>query len=449
MTTTSEPLTEPGPQVCSDRERSLHEMAAELRNLAGQIAAMQGLLAEKLTAYDAVGGWEGYQSLAAWASWHLGLPPGEARRLSRVAEKLPELPKLAAACTAGTVPLAGAAMLCEVATPDNEDEVVEVARSATGHQLSRICADYRRATKEETPPEPHVSLNRDRGGYRVGGWVPALAGDRIRKGLQAELDRLWADHHGSQGDPSGASSAADGGDGNSIPAGATGPSGLPDPLTVDPEPTRVDALMAMVERALSDPTIGPERAEKYLTMIHVDVDDQIRLDDGTPIGIDAFQDALGASSYSWLLTLKGTPLWLTHKTRTPNRAMRRALRARDRCCAYPGCTNVGYLESHHVIPYAEQQEAGLGGLVLLCSFHHRWLHRRAEQLARDEHGRIVVHRSDGTVWTGKHPPPEAPDPPPIDGTETLKPWAGDRLTHHARDVILERFLTTSASAPAA
>ena len=417
---------------------SLHQLAGELRKLAGQIAALQGELAGKLAEYDAAGGWFGYQSLAAWASWHLGLPPAEARRLAKVATTLPELPVLREACGDGSVPLAAAAMLAEVATPDNEAEMVEVARNATGNQLAKICRDYRTATRDdEAPPEPHVSLRSDRGGYRIGGWMPALAGDRVRNGLQAELDRLWSEHQETSGD-SHHGQADDRPDVRDTAAGSGEAK----------KPTRVDALMALAERALGDPSIGSERAERYLTMIHVDLDGQVRLDDATSIDIESFKATLGLSSFSWVLTLKGTPLWQTHKTRTPNRAMRRALRARDRCCAYPGCANVGYLESHHVVPYAQRREAGLDGLALLCGFHHRWLHRRGETLVRDEEGRILVRRSDGTVWTGKHPPPEAPDPPGVDDDVGPRPWAGDRLTHYARDVILDHLLSASESAAA-
>ncbi len=421
---------------------SLHEMAAQLRKLAGQIAVLQGELAGKLAEYDAAGGWSGYQSLAAWASWHLGLPPSEARRLAKVATKLPELPVLTEACATGAVPLSAAAMLSDVATPENETEIVEVARNATGNQLARICRDYRAATKDDDDqPEPHVSLRSDRGGYRLGGWVPALTGDRIRNGLQAELDRLFAEHDRSGGEDSCPEPEGDAARSDDTDL-SHGQNAAPKPH----KPTRVDALMALVERALADPSIGPERAERYLTMIHVDLDGRIRLDDGTSIDIDSFKEALGLSSFSWLLTLRGTPLWQTHKTRTANRTMRRALRARDRCCAYPGCANAGYLESHHVVPFAQQQEAGLDGLALLCGFHHRWLHHRGESLARDEHDRIVVKRSDGSVWTGKHPPAEAPDPPRVDDDVGPRPWAGDRLTHDARDVILDHLLSASAAA---
>ncbi len=423
---------------------TLHEMAGELRKLAGQIAVLQGELAGKLAEYDAAGGWSGYQSLAAWASRHLGLPPAEARRLAKVAGKLPELPLLSEACAAGAVPLSAAAMVSDVATPENEAEVVEVARNATGNQLAKICRDYRSATRDDDdPPEPHVSMRSDRGGYRLGGWVPALAGDRFRNGLQAELDRLFAEY-----DRSDAEDSATPPEGDATRGDDGAPSRSEGTRTAPQKPTRVDALMALVERALADPSIGSERAERYLTMIHVDLDGQIRLDDGTSIDIESFKQALGRSSFSWMLTLKGTPLWQTHKTRTANRAMRRALRARDRCCAYPGCANVGYLESHHVVPFAQQHEAGLDGLALLCGFHHRWLHRRGETLVRDERGRIEVKRSDGTVWTGKHPPPEAPDPPWADDDVGPRPWAGDRLTHYARDVILDHLLSASESAAA-
>jgi hypothetical protein len=308
-------------------------------------------------------------------------------------------------------------MVAEIATPDNEAKVVELAKNATGPQVSKICSDYRHATNDETvdPPDPTVSLTKHRGGYRLGGWLPALGGDTVKQGLQAELDRLWDGHHTTTPDSSDDSTG-----------------------DADGKPTRADALVRLAERALASDAVTAERAEKYLTMVHVGLDGQVTLTDDTPLDVDTFKSILGDSSFSWILSLRGIPLWTTHKIRTANRAMRRALRARDRHCAYPGCTNLGYLDAHHLTPYADNPETRFDGLVLLCWIHHHIVHDRNERLTRERDGTISVHRQDGSTWTGKRPPPSPADPPDI--LAHHRAYAGDQLTHYARDVILHHLL---------
>ncbi len=390
------------------------ELTGEVLALGARVAALQGRLAVKLAELDAAGGCEGFRSVGAWAGWHLGLPAGEARKLGKVAAALPELPVLAEACAGGSVPLAAAAMVADVVTPETEAKIVDLARDCTGSQLSTICRDYRTATNDDESvpaPEPFLSFNEDRGGYRVGGWLPVLDGDRVRNGLQAELDRLFDEA----------------GDGNRSSEAA--------------RPTRVDALSAMAERALAEDATTVERAEKFLTLIHVELDGHIRLGDGVALDVETFKSILGQSSFSWLLTLRGSPLWTTHKIRTANRAMRRALRARDRSCVYPGCGNVGYLDAHHLIAHAERPETCLEGLALVCWHHHRWLHDHDERLERQPDRTYLVYRADGTVWTGKRPPPTDPDPPDPDVATHRRAFIGDQLTNYARDVILEHLLT--------
>ncbi len=220
-------------RVRSDEER-VRVLAEEAIGLGSQIAGLQGRLAATLAELDAADGCAGHRSPASWAGWHLGLPAGEARRLGKVAAALADRPVLAAACEEGSIPLAAAAMVADITTPDNESKVVELAKHATGPQVSKICADYRNATDDATldPPEAAVSFTGHRGGYRLGGWLPALGGDRVKQGLQAELDRLWDDHHADQNDANGDDAV---------------------------KPTRADALVSLAERAL-DPDADHRRA---------------------------------------------------------------------------------------------------------------------------------------------------------------------------------------------
>lgn len=66
-----------------------------------------------------------------------------------------------------------------------------------------------------------------------------------------------------------------------------------------------------------------------------------------------------------------------------------ALIARDRGCAFPGCTDPPeWTEKHHVIPWREGGRTDLDNLVLLCDFHHDRI---------DNHGWRVA-MLDGEPW---------------------------------------------------
>ncbi|RIJ77833.1 HNH endonuclease, partial [Nakamurella silvestris] len=55
--------------------------------------------------------------------------------------------------------------------------------------------------------------------------------------------------------------------------------------------------------------------------------------------------------------------------------IRKALEARDRGCAFPGCDRPpGWTEAHHVHPFSKGGETKLSSAVLVCDHHHHLLH---------------------------------------------------------------------------
>ena len=72
---------------------------------------------------------------------------------------------------------------------------------------------------------------------------------------------------------------------------------------------------------------------------------------------------------------KGQPLDIGRATRTIPDGLRRAVTARDRGCAYPGCGRPpSWTECHHIIPWEHGGPTTLPNLVMLCRAHHRLLH---------------------------------------------------------------------------
>ncbi len=76
---------------------------------------------------------------------------------------------------------------------------------------------------------------------------------------------------------------------------------------------------------------------------------------------------------------KGQPLDVGRLTRTIPDGLRRAVAARDRGCAHPGCDRTpSWCETHHVLHWVRDLgETKLDNLVMLCRVHHRMLHHES------------------------------------------------------------------------
>ena len=80
-------------------------------------------------------------------------------------------------------------------------------------------------------------------------------------------------------------------------------------------------------------------------------------------------------------------------------AVRRAVLLRDqRRCQVPGCTNLRWLDVHHLELNSEGGGHSLSNLTVLCSAHHRAAHRGRITLVRSESGALGVRHADGTEY---------------------------------------------------
>ena len=71
----------------------------------------------------------------------------------------------------------------------------------------------------------------------------------------------------------------------------------------------------------------------------------------------------------------GQPLDVGRATRTIPDGLRRAVAARDRGCAHPGCGRPpSWCEVHHLTPWELDGETKLSNLAMLCRAHHRQIH---------------------------------------------------------------------------
>jgi hypothetical protein len=125
---------------------------------------------------------------------------------------------------------------------------------------------------------------------------------------------------------------------------------------------------------------------------------QCELEDGAALAIETARRLACDSSLVGLVEdAAGHPLTVGRKTRAIPQAIRRALKARDGGCRFPGCTHTRFTEGHHVEHWANGGETSLSNLVTLCHFHHHLVHESGYRVRATGTGDFAFARPDGTA----------------------------------------------------
>ncbi len=415
----------------------------EIARLAAHLHAATYQLLVMIREFDDRGGWGGgFLSCAHWLSWRTGIGPGPAREKVRVAKSLASLPRISAAMARGEMSYSKVRALTRVASPENELDLLGVARHATAAHIEKLVRAWRYVDRlEDTEGEERRHQSRflrlspdDDGTYVLRGRLDPEVGAVLEKALELASEALYR--------------------------GAAGEGAA---TNEKPEPTfeqrRADALGLLAERAMAKSEFeergeagelgepgedrlarGPSRplgrADRFQVVMHVG-DSALRLgsvDGGTAsstvhdapgstpghavladsgIGVSpALRSAvsrgaiktrvsaetswcpLGSAGTSRRLACDSSTVLMTHdeegrvlgvgrKRRTVPPALRRALDHRDKGCRFPGC-GCRYTDAHHVTHWADGGETKLDNLVLLCRRHHRAVHEEGVRVEMTE-----------------------------------------------------------------
>src|SRR2546421_1074827 len=141
-----------------------------------------------------------------------------------------------------------------------------------------------------------------------------------------------------------------------------------------------DAFAELVYRA-ADPQ-GGARTHITVTMDYHTLVDGIgttTLETGCPLAPEtARQLACDADLIPLVLTSESVPLDAGRSRRLVKPSQRRALVARDRGCAFPGCCNPArWADAHHIRHWQDGGLTNVDNLVLVCRAHHTLLHASA------------------------------------------------------------------------
>jgi len=380
----------------ADQPWSTDELEREINLLAARIHAATCELLLLIAEFDARSGWinTGMRSCAHWLNWKCGISLGAAREKVRVASSLAVLPEIRTAFARGELSSSKVRAMTRIATPDNEDTLMNIARHGTATHVEKLVRYYRRMSEGdaiENANRQHANrslhyFTDDDGSLVIKGQLPAEVGAVVVKAIEAAMDAIHANSTTDRADvknahPEPAETVTETrrhdarlslnmlqGGAENVPAGTSD-----EPV----EARRADAFALMAESFLATGPNTGHSAERYQVVVHMATD-----------GCDASVVRITEDP-------AGNPLHVERKTRSISPALRRALQSRDRGCRFPGCTARRFVDGHHIRHWADGGATNIDNLVLLCRHHHRLVHEGGFSVWAVASGHPVFARPDG------------------------------------------------------
>ncbi len=336
----------------------IDELADEIALAATYIDAATHTLLTHIRDFDELDGWhrQGALSFAHWLSWRVGLDLGAAREKVRVARKLGELPLIDEALRKGKVSFSKVRAMTRVATPESEEQLLDMALCVPAAQLEKICRLYRgiqpktRAQRREDEDRRWVrSRQTDDGMVRIDAQL-----------LPQEAAVVLA----------------------AIDATAT-------------KKSRPDGLVDLAEAAVRGDK--PQRSPTEL-IVHVDSATlQGHTEDGTGVSAETVKRlCCDAGLVPILEDADGKPLDVGRKTRTIPAAIHRAVVLRDDGCRFPGCSN-RIIDVHHLVHWIDHGITSMDNCLSLCRRHHRCVHELGFSITPQAGDELTFRDADGAV----------------------------------------------------
>ena len=116
-------------------------------------------------------------------------------------------------------------------------------------------------------------------------------------------------------------------------------------------------------------------ADRYQVVVHTQAGHAAQLENGPHVSTETSERIACDCCVTEIEEDRyGEVLNIGRRSRTIPPAMRRALKARDGGCRFPGCTNHKFVDGHHIKHWSKGGETSLDNLVLLCRHHHHLVH---------------------------------------------------------------------------
>ncbi len=343
------------------------ESAHRMASLAGLFALLTGEL-------DRREGWrsEGATSLEAWMVERLGLSVATARAFARVGERLLDLPHLASGLSTGALSFDKVRAVAGTATPETDRELRDRAEECSVVELAQLAR--RQKAAPSAPTRDTRSLRFNDTFQTVTAQLPAESYAEVRTTLEADAKRFPSD-----GETPWDQRLCDAFLG--LVRSATTPRNADSRYTV--------VVHAPLEVVLDDESELPGELEGH-GLISADTVRRVACDATVILAVD---DDVGHTMYEG------------REHRYPTQAQRREVMRRDRHCRFPGCTNVTFVNPHHIKWWKPHQgTTDLPNLALLCEHHHHLVHSQAWTMSGDANEELTFVGPSGRIMTSRPSP---------------------------------------------
>ena len=399
----------PSPTLARPPDEALDRLEGEITELWGHLNAATCRFLALVAEFDRNEAYARHllPSTAHWLNWQCGIGMIAAREKVRVARALEHLPEIGAGFASGEFSYSKVRAMTRVATPANESVLVSIARHGTASHVEKLVRKYRwtqQRDAEKTAQSQH--LNRSvhwffdaNDTFVLNARLPPEIGALVAQALQAAEDVLREQRLRDERDELRPHVNV-----NEIPWS---------PLSTAHTANRADALRLIAEAFLatrSEEVESTSSADRFQVVVHVDQavltqnieasdaePHRAELDRGPALALETVR-RLGCDGtlVGVLEGRDGEPLNIGRKTRSIPPAIKRALKARDGGCRFPGCDRTRFCAGHHVKHWIDGGETKLGNLVTLCGFHHTLLHEGGFAVTVTDDGVFVFSRPDGS-----------------------------------------------------
>jgi len=390
----------PATDLPTEFPRKLHQIESEITELAAHIHAATYRLLVLIREFDEREGWggPGMKSCAHWLNWKCGIGLGAAREKVRVAHALSDLPKISDGFRQGIVSFSKVRAMTRVATAENEEYLMTIARHGTASHVEQLVRQFRKvkrieALEHENQRHAMRELNwfvDDDGSYVFQARLTPEQGERVVKALEAACDENDSESKNVPAETSDEPAV----DRVSDPVAAR---------RADALERLADAFLGQSGSAASSAGTGGDRCtiNLHTTADTLTADGQTaesELESGARVSAETSRRlACDCGVVHWHDDEDGKALNVGRKTRSIPPAIRRALQRRDQGCRFPGCTAHKYVDAHHVQHWADGGETKMDNLVLLCRHHHRLVHEGGYGVRMTASGPKFADPTGGTI----------------------------------------------------
>jgi hypothetical protein len=377
--------------IASITRRSLDQLEEDIISLSTHVNALEYEFLVLVREFDLRQGWKAYHfnSCAEWLNMKCGIATATAREKIRVANLLFDLPQTAAAFQKGDLSFSKAKSLTRVATPLNEEHLLDFALKATASQVDKHCQELRNVQRETSIRDSNRLHEQ-----RYLSWSAHSDGSVT---LSVELPKESADL---------VIRAIEKASGSNLSAQD---SAYFDEDSQDSHPPRgglnlfqqqADALVEMARSFLGGGDSDKScTADHYQVTVHVDEKALAGIPDENSRSDLPIETVRRLCCDSSLVAAtddeQGNTKNTSRKHRVVHPSLRRQLMSRDKGCRFPGCSHEKWLDAHHVVHWADGGETTPENLVMLCSSHHRLLHEGGFEIKPGANGEWHFRNASG------------------------------------------------------